>query len=187
MTKAVTGAVRRGPGPTNPVLAFVSAGSNIEPLRHLSLAVRGLEQRFGPLILSSVYRNRAEGFEGEDFLNMVIGFRTTEPPELVIAELERLHREAGRVRGPEAFSPRTLDLDLILYGDMVSGKLRLPRADITRYSFVLGPLAEVAPTLRHPVTGDTAGELWERFDKARHPLERLSVRLNAGENAGGAY
>jgi 2-amino-4-hydroxy-6-hydroxymethyldihydropteridine diphosphokinase len=160
-----------------PVQAFIGAGSNIEPARHLRLALRELRRRFGPLALSSVYRNRAEGFEGADFLNMVVGFTTGEPPAAVNVELERLHALAGRVRGANAFSPRTLDLDLLLYGDLVDESLRLPRADVTSYAFVLGPLAELAPGLRHPVTGDTMAALWSRFDQARHPLERLPLSV----------
>ncbi len=160
-----------------PVPVFVGAGSNVEPARHLRMALRELGRRFGPLMVSSVYRNRAVGFEGDDFLNMVIGFTTAECPEAIITELERLHGEAGRLRGAGAFCPRTLDLDLLLYGDEVSAQLRLPRPDITRYSFVLGPLAELAPKLRHPVTGETMAALWKRFDKSSHPLQRLPISV----------
>ena len=91
---------------------------------------------------------------------------------------DRLHREAGRVRGDNSFSSRTLDLDLILYGDQVIEKMRVPRPDILEYSFVLGPLAEVAPELRHPVSGETIGDLWRRFDKSRHPIHRLPVAVD---------
>lgn len=157
-----------------PVRAYVSVGSNIEPVRHLRLALDEMRQRFGPLLTSGVYRNRAEGFQGEDFLNMVAGFDTTVEPEVVIEELERIHRLAGRVRSAQRFASRTLDLDLILYGDRIDAGLRLPRSDVTRYGFVLGPLAEIAPRLRHPVSGETIGELWARFDQAAHPLQRLS-------------
>ena len=155
-----------------PVSVFVSLGSNIEPLRHARMAVKKLRQRFGPLRVSSVYRNRAAGFEGEDFLNLVVGFTTTESPEAVVAELEKLHAEAGRVRGADRFAPRTLDLDLLIYGDRVIDELQVPRKDIKEYSFVLGPLAEIAPDLRHPVTGESMAELWNRFDQGRHPLHK---------------
>jgi 2-amino-4-hydroxy-6-hydroxymethyldihydropteridine diphosphokinase len=160
-----------------PALAFISAGSNIEPARHLRLALRELGRRFGPLTVSSVYRNRAEGFEGDDFLNLVASFRTREAPGTIIAELERLHELAGRVRTGVAFSPRTLDLDLLLYGDLVDAKLRLPRNDVERYSFVLGPLAEIAPGLCHPVTGQTMAQMWSNFDQARHPLQRMPIGM----------
>lgn len=154
---------------------YVSAGSNIAPEEHLRQACGELARRFGPLEISSVYRNPAVGFEGEDFLNLVFRFRTAEAPEVVVDELERLHRLAGRVRGSERFAPRTLDLDLLLYGDAIlpGEHIRVPREDILKYGFVLGPLAELAPGLRHPVTGQTMAELWSRFDRDRHPLVRL--------------
>lgn len=163
----------RDRGAQQAVRAYVSIGSNIEPVRHLRLALAELRRRFGPVLTSGVYRNRAEGFEGEDFLNMVVGFDTTAEPGQVIDELERIHRLAGRVRGAQPFAPRTLDLDLILYGDRVDAGLRLPRPDVTRYGFVLGPLAEIAPQLRHPVSGETIAELWAGFDQEGHPLQRL--------------
>lgn len=157
------------------VQVFVSAGSNVEPAKHIRTTVRRLRARFGPLILSSVYRNRAAGFEGDDFLNLVIGFASCETPQAIVAELERLHDESGRVREANPFSPRTLDLDLLLYGDQVIDDVKVPRADITRYSFVLGPLAELAPDLRHPVTGETMAGLWRRFDQSQHPIQRLPI------------
>ncbi|GIK35160.1 MAG: 2-amino-4-hydroxy-6-hydroxymethyldihydropteridine diphosphokinase [Gammaproteobacteria bacterium] len=160
-----------------PVMAYVSAGSNIEPERHLRLAVSQLRAHYGPLQLSSVYRSRAAGFPGADFLNLVAGFATRETPAAIVAGLERLHMAAGRVRGAARFAPRTLDLDLLLYGDQVCDAPQIPRRDITEYSFVLGPLAEIAPQLRHPVSGATMAELWERFDQASHPIHRVALEL----------
>ncbi|MEQ1801246.1 MAG: 2-amino-4-hydroxy-6-hydroxymethyldihydropteridine diphosphokinase [Gammaproteobacteria bacterium] len=161
--------------PPEAVDVYISAGSNVAAGENLRLACRELARRFGPLGISSVYRNPAVGFSGDDFLNLVLRFRTAEPPLAIAAELERLHVLAGRVRGTERFAPRTLDLDLLLYGDavMTGQGIRVPREDILKYGFVLGPLAELAPELRHPVTGQTMAELWSGFDQARHPLERV--------------
>jgi len=158
---------------------YVSAGSNVAPEENLRLACGELTRRFGPLDLSGVYRNPPVGFAGDDFLNLVLRFRTAEPPEVIVAELERLHTLAGRMRGTERFAPRTLDLDLLLYGSAVisAGSVRVPREDILNYGFVLGPLAELAPGLRHPVTGQTMAELWANFDQARYPMERVSDLL----------
>jgi 2-amino-4-hydroxy-6-hydroxymethyldihydropteridine diphosphokinase len=152
---------------------FISAGSNVEPGKHLHTAMERLGERFGPLTASSVYRNRPVGFEGGDFLNLVIRFTTTESPAAIVAELQRLHDAAGRVREANPFGPRTLDLDLLLYGDQVLEDFKVPRPDITRYSFVLGPLAELAPDLRHPVTGKTMALMWQEFDQTLHPIHRL--------------
>lgn len=162
--------------PVSPVVdVYVSAGSNVAPGENLRLACRELTKRFGPLAISGIYRNPPVGFTGDDFLNLVLCFRTAEPPAAVVAELERLHVLAGRVRGPERFAPRTLDLDLLLYGDAILPEraIRVPREDILKYGFVLGPLAELAPDLRHPVTGQTMAELWAGFDQRQYPLERV--------------
>lgn len=161
------------------VTAYVSAGSNIEPLPNLRLAIAELRRRFGPLQLSPVYRTPAVGFAGDDFLNLVLAFATSEPADAVVAELERLHGLAGRQRGPSAFASRTLDLDLLLYGDAVIPEppIKVPREDIRKYAFVLGPLADLAPGLVHPVTGETMASLWAAFDRQGQPLTRVDVDL----------
>lgn len=157
------------------VAVYISVGSNVAPEQHLRLACRELRARFGELEASSVYRNSPVGFEGEDFLNLVVRIRTALPPLAVIAHLEQVHALAGRVRGGPRFGPRTLDLDLLLYGDVLSPEppIRVPRPDIRRYAFVLGPLAELAPDLRHPETGETMATLWAAFDQRSHPLHRV--------------
>lgn len=160
------------------VTAYVSIGSNIEPARHIRQAVLRLREHFGELSLSSVYRNAAEGFEGADFLNLVAGFSTSRTPWQVVAVLEEMHAEAGRRRGEARFAPRRLDVDLLLFGDQVITDLHVPRRDITEYSFVLGPLAEIAPGLCHPLTGETMASLWQRFDRGRHPLHRVALALD---------
>ena len=96
----------------------------------------------------------------------------------VIERLEQLHTQAGRERQSDPFSPRTLDLDVLLYGDLIRQKLKLPRADIEKYGFVLGPLAEVAPRLRHPVSGKTMGEIWDGFDQERHPIQKVDIDIS---------
>ena len=160
----------------SPVDVYVSAGSNVVPKENLRRACAELHKRVDSLDISGVYGNGAGGISRNNFLNLVLRFRTAESPAAIIAELERLHVLAGRVRGPDPFSSRTLDLDLLLYGDAVlpDPAIRVPREDIRKYAFVLGPLAELAPALRHPVTGETMAELWAGFDQAAHPLQRVS-------------
>jgi len=165
--------------PKNRVSVYVSAGSNIEPQANLTDALGELEQLFGKLAVSSVYRTKAVGFEGDDFLNLVLSFETDLPPADVVVELDRVETSAGRHRQGERFGPRTLDLDLLLYGDAVMDEpgLVLPRADITDYAFVLGPLAEMAPELTHPESGRTMRELWAAFDQTSQPIDRLTDAL----------
>jgi len=168
-----------------PVNVYLSAGSNIAPAANLQQACQELESAYGDLVLSAVYQNSAVGFAGDDFLNMVIGFSTHHHPERIIDHLERLHDKAGRVRGDDPFSSRTLDLDLLLYGDLVWERLKVPREDIEKYGFVLRPLAEVAPDLRHPVTGATIGQIWEDFDQDASPMTRVDAGIEQTELAYG--
>ncbi|MDX1499987.1 MAG: 2-amino-4-hydroxy-6-hydroxymethyldihydropteridine diphosphokinase [Woeseiaceae bacterium] len=152
-----------------------SLGSNVNPEPNLRLGVAELERRFGPLVLSPVYRSRAAGFDGADFLNLVALAETDTGPHAVQQEIERIHALAGRRRGGERFASRPLDIDLLLHDGLVIDEpgLKLPRADILEYSFVLGPLADVAPDYVHPVTGRTMARHWADFDRASHPLKKI--------------
>jgi 2-amino-4-hydroxy-6-hydroxymethyldihydropteridine diphosphokinase len=156
---------------------FVAAGSNVEPRHHLAAGLEALAARFGVLRLSPVYRNPPVGFEGEDFLNMVIAFESDEEVGAIAATLATIEAANGRGRTDSGFSPRTLDLDLLLYGDLVlnEGAVRLPRAGITRYPFVLKPLADLAGERTHPVLGRSFAELWQSFDGASHPLQQVEA------------
>ena len=154
---------------------FIGAGSNVEPAAHLKLAVEVLGERYGRLSLSSVYQNPPIGFQGDDFLNMVIGFQTEHPVAEVMAFLAAAHDRVGRVAGQQELQPRTLDLDLLLFGELVDPRARVPRADVLKYGFVLGPLAELEPQLRHPVTGITIAAAWASFDGPRQLENRGPV------------
>ncbi len=158
---------------------YVAAGSNVEPEKHLALAARELARAFPGARFSPWYRNRAVGFEGDDFINFVAGFCTDLPLEAVIAQLQAIEGLCGRTRAAPRWAPRTMDLDILLYGDRVmdSPTLRLPRPDLLKRAYMLGPLADLAPGLPHPTAGLTIAELWRRFDQAAHPL----IRVAAGE------
>ena len=146
---------------------FLSIGSNIEREKNIASAIKTLEKRFGPLTLSSLYDTAAVGFDGAPFFNMVVVFESESPVSEIVRILKEIETEHGRQRISEKFTARALDLDLILYGDQVLEEdgLRLPRDEIIHYAFMLEPLAEVAPELRHPVTNERYADLWERFDK----------------------
>ena len=151
---------------------YLGLGSNIDPVNNLRRGIHELGKRFGELALSDVYQSAAVGFEGDDFLNLVVALETDESPQHINEAIEAIHRLAGRRRGEERFSSRPLDIDLLLYDDLVvdAPPLRLPRSDILEYSFVLRPLAELAPCLRHPCTGRTLAEHWRDFDQESQPL-----------------
>jgi 2-amino-4-hydroxy-6-hydroxymethyldihydropteridine diphosphokinase len=152
---------------------WLSLGSNQAREYSLRGAVRRLREAFGPLILSPVYESAAVGFAGDPFLNLVVGADTDWPIDAVQKRLREIEDAHGRLRGPDRFVPRTLDIDLLTYGDAVRPELDLPRAEIARYAFVLGPLADVAPYEIHPVLGKTYGALWAGFDRAAQPLQRV--------------
>jgi 2-amino-4-hydroxy-6-hydroxymethyldihydropteridine diphosphokinase len=158
---------------------YVSIGSNIERITNIRAAVRTLRERFGVLTLSRVYENRPIGFDGENFYNLVAAFDTDEKPEVVTAMLHDIEQQRGRRRGPSRFTSRTIDLDLLLYDDLVCEQeaLRLPRREIDEYACVLRPLAEIAPEMRHPRNGETFSVLWARFDKAAQPLTPVTLEF----------
>jgi 2-amino-4-hydroxy-6-hydroxymethyldihydropteridine diphosphokinase len=160
-------------------LIYLGLGSNIAPEDNLRLAVHELLNKYGRLEVSDVYRSAAVGFDGDDFLNLVVGFRSDDKPLEIVEEIERLHNLVGRVRGSEKWAARPLDIDLLLYNDEVIDErpVRVPRSDILGYSFVLRPLAELAPNLKHPVTGKTMLEHWQAFDADSHPLELVNIQF----------
>jgi 2-amino-4-hydroxy-6-hydroxymethyldihydropteridine diphosphokinase len=155
--------------------AYVAIGSNVEAERHVAMAVQAMRGRFGTLLLSPVYRNQAVGFDGDDFLNAVAGFDTVlDVPELKAA-LDGIEVDCGRERHAARFAPRTLDLDLLLFGDKVDAVAKLPRGDILRYTFVLKPLADIAAAERHPVSGLTYAQLWSELQGEGGALQAVSL------------
>jgi 2-amino-4-hydroxy-6-hydroxymethyldihydropteridine diphosphokinase len=151
---------------------YISIGSNIDRERNIRSAVRALALAFGDLTLSGIYETASVGFAGDPFFNLVATFDTDESPESVQSTLKEIETRHGRSReNTPRFSARTLDLDILLYGDLIrhDDRLDIPRAEIATQAFVLGPLAEIAPDLRIPGTDTTASELWRR----RHDLHVL--------------
>lgn len=159
---------------------YVSIGSNIDRENNIRGAVQALRKHYTFLTLSRVYETPAEGFEGEAFYNLVAGFDTDEPVERVRQTLADIETAHGRKRGGARFSARTLDIDLLLYGDLVrhAGGIDIPRGEITKYAFVLGPLAELDPALRDPESGACYADLWALLDSARKRLTPVMPDLD---------
>ncbi|SDW91711.1 2-amino-4-hydroxy-6-hydroxymethyldihydropteridine diphosphokinase [Marinobacter mobilis] len=147
------------------VPVYISIGSNIDREHNIAQALDALAAEFGTLDISSVYESEAVGFDGEPFLNLVVAIRA----DRSVAELSRLFKaiEAANGRHLHApkFSPRTLDIDILTYGEQsgVVDGVELPRAEILKNAFVLLPLAEIAPDQKHPVVGQSYGGLWQQY------------------------
>ncbi|MBB3226235.1 2-amino-4-hydroxy-6-hydroxymethyldihydropteridine diphosphokinase [Luteibacter sp. Sphag1AF] len=157
--------------------AYLSLGSNVEPHRYLRAALEELRARFGELTVSPAYRSVAVGFDGPDFVNLAVGINSDLAPEALNDWLHALEDRHGRVRGGPRFSDRTLDVDIVLYDDLVltgDGHLEIPRGEL-RHAFVLRPMADIAPQLRHPVSGATMAELWSAFPSASEPMQEESL------------
>lgn len=162
-------------------LAYVSGGSNVDPGTNLLTAARALAVRHPGARFSRCYRNRAVGFEGPDFINFVVELPVAGDPALLKGELECVETQCGRQRDAPKWAPREMDLDILLFGDVVQAApgLVLPRPDLLRWGFMLGPLAELAPDLVHPVERQTMAALWAAFDRAANPLIPEAIDLNA--------
>lgn len=152
--------------------AYISVGSNVEPRTNVTRGMAALERMFAPLEVSPIYETRAVGFAGNNFLNLVVGLDTDMGADALHGALRDIEDSAGRRRGGAKFADRTLDLDLLLYGDEVrdDDDLELPRGEILRYAFVLRPLADIAPDAEHPVAGRSFRELWAAFDDPEQVL-----------------
>lgn len=154
----------------------VGIGSNIEPARYVRAGLEWLRGYFEPLEVSPIYSCPAVGFSGADFVNLVVIFQSGKTISAVQACLREIEYACGRDRVTHKGS-RTLDLDMLLFGARVfdNGDIRVPRADILEYAFVLRPLAELRPTGLHPVEGRSYRELWAGFDASGQPLTEISL------------
>jgi 2-amino-4-hydroxy-6-hydroxymethyldihydropteridine diphosphokinase len=159
------------------VKVYVAAGSNIDPVANLRAALAALERRYGSLEVSPAYRNKAVGFEGDDFINLVCGFETSDSPARVREHLQQVEALCGRAPDAPKWAPRSIDLDILMYGQLINDQpgLIFPRPDLARRAYMLRPMADLAPDLPHPILGKTMRELWDAFDRDAHPL--VSVPL----------
>jgi len=156
---------------------YVSIGSNIDREKNIRSAIMVLKDHFGELDLSSIYETAAVGFDGEAFYNLVAGFTTDDPIDVIASWLDEVENDHGRDRSGPSFGPRTLDIDLLVVGDQVAPEFRVPRDEIEKYAFVLGPLAEIAPHGRHPESGKCFADMWQGFDQASQPMKKINMTL----------
>ena len=159
---------------------YLAIGGNVDPGRWIPVAARELRRLFPGIEFSSCYLNPAYGFEGADFFNAVAGFDTADSADAVVRACHAVEVLCGRRRDDPKWAPRVMDVDLLLHGDLVAetAAYRLPRPDLLRRFYMLGPLAEIAPQLRHPTTGRTIAEHWRELARQPHRLEKLPLNLN---------
>ncbi|MDO3721792.1 2-amino-4-hydroxy-6-hydroxymethyldihydropteridine diphosphokinase [Marinobacter sp. chi1] len=148
------------------VRVFVGIGSNVDREQHLGVALDALSDWFGALDLSPVYESDAVGGVGAPYLNMVAAFQADWTVGELSDRLKALEDAHGRRRGEEGAGERTLDVDILTYGEQVGivDGVELPRAEILKNAFVLKPLADLAPDRLHPTCGQTYLELWRAYN-----------------------
>ena len=151
------------------VEAYLGLGSNRDRYQCISAGLDAIERQFGAVKISPVFESESIGFEGSLFLNLVVAVET----ELSVAELDAwcksVEKQNGHDHGSPKYSPRTLDIDILLYGDLVGvvDGVELPRGEIVQNAFVLWPLAELIPDRLHPALKLSYSELWQRYDQAQ--------------------
>lgn len=157
--------------------AYVSIGSNVNAAANIKDSLRLLEKNFGPLELSPCYQNPAVGFEGEDFINLVVGFDSALGVPGTASKLRDIEAQLGRDRSRPKFSARTIDLDLLILDNQAETKagITLPRDEILKYAFVLRPLAELVGDLVHPEANQSYAQLWQDFEGDKDSLQVMSL------------
>ncbi len=157
---------------------WISVGSNIDREQHIGQALRSLQEMFVALRVSPIYETESVGFSGDAFYNLVVGFATELAPARLHRALRDIEASNGRTREGEKFASRTLDLDVLTYGEQIGdegGKL-LPRDEILEYAFVLRPLADVAPLELHPAVQQSYQQLWSGMPEQRkRGLQRIDT------------
>ena len=160
---------------------YVSIGSNQQPHQHIRQALDLLEQQFDSVDISPVYESAAVGFDGDNFLNLVVGINTQETLGELNQTLKAIEDANGRSREGEKFSSRTLDIDILTYSnlDLTEQGINIPRHEILTYAFVLKPLADVAPDELHPHLEMTYSRLWEGFDQESQPMKPYLINFDS--------
>lgn len=145
---------------------FLGIGSNIDRKNAIKKSIKLLQKAFGRLDISPVFESEAVGFSGDNFYNLVVSFSTLLSLDQVIDIYKDIEDLCGRDRTGPKFSARSLDIDPLLFGDLICKKpVQLPRDEILGNAYVLWPLSIIAPNQRHPVTGLSFAEHWQSYDK----------------------
>lgn len=143
------------------ITCYIGVGSNLQRHKHIEAACHELTQVGEQLRLSTIYECDSLGFDSHAFYNLVVELQTSLPLAALVKKLREIELRWGRAVEAKKFQDRTLDLDLILYGDVVSVDTPIiPRADIYHYPFVIQPLYELCPQLSIPGDEQTIEQVW---------------------------
>jgi 2-amino-4-hydroxy-6-hydroxymethyldihydropteridine diphosphokinase len=153
---------------------FIGIGSSINRQENIVQGVRLLQEYFEGLRLSSVFESEAVGFAGGNFYNLVAEFNSELLVEDVISILKKIEIQLGRPEKTIKFAPRTLDLDLLLYDQLIDLERDVPRGEIVKNAFVLQPLAELAPNLLHPILRVSYQALWSQYPANKQKLWKIA-------------
>jgi 2-amino-4-hydroxy-6-hydroxymethyldihydropteridine diphosphokinase len=160
-------------------ILHLNIGSNQDRRKNIRSALDQLDIFFEKIKVSSLFESPSEGFEGKDFYNVGVNVETNKNASEVLDILHKIEDSLGRNRSVPKFSSRIIDLDLVIYDDMIDEKINVPRKDILKYAFVLAPLLELNPDGIHPEKGVSYLNLWEEFetnkafDLNRYDIEKL--------------
>lgn len=159
--------------------AIISLGSNIEPQDNIEEALARLGRLFKIEKLSNVFRTRPEGGRNQPwFLNCSVLIETGLGLEETRTSLQRIEREMGRERTPDKFAPRTIDLDLAVFGDEFIASENIPDPDIYERAYLAETVRELMPDYRLPGTGRSVTDLAEELVKdGMIPLIDFTERL----------
>lgn len=156
------------------IRTFISLGSNIEREYHIHAAMTELKKLGVHFEVSRIFEAEPVGFSGPNFYNCVVAFETSLSLSVLQQTLRQLELDYGRAPDAKKNQSRTLDLDILLYGDVQRhASPTLPRADIYKFAFVLWPMAEIAPEMKIPGDDRTVAQLWNEFgtEQALWPVD----------------
>ena len=157
------------------MIVYISLGSNIDADKNIRSALVLLKKEQPEMLVSPMYQTSAVGFEGDDFLNCIAKIITDKSADDIFAWFRQIEADHGRDRNQPKFASRSLDIDMLTYGDkaLKTDNYTLPRDEITKYAFVLKPLADIAPDEIYPPENKTYLNLWQGFDATGQDMKEV--------------